>query len=77
MALSSEGVMTMAKRKNAPISITTKRSDADVLRLRLESGYERIELARQSGVDTRTWEEFWVNLLHEYEMVCDGLDQAA
>jgi hypothetical protein len=69
--------MTMAKQKNAPISITTKRSDADVLRHRLEAGYERIELARQSGVDTRTWEEFWVNLLHEYETVCDELDQAA
>jgi transposase len=68
--------MTMAKR-NAPISITTKRSEADVLRQRLESGYERIELARQSGIDTRTWEDFWVNLLHEYEAVCDELDQAA
>jgi transposase len=70
------GVMTMAKR-NAPISIMTKRSEADVLRQRLESGYERIELARQSGIDTRTWEDFWVNLLHEYEAVCDELDQAA
>jgi transposase len=68
--------MTMAKRR-APISITTKRSEADVLRQRLESGYERIELARQSGIDTRTWEDFWVNLLHEYEAVCDELDQAA
>ena len=67
----------MAKRKNAPISITTKRTEADVLRQRLDAGYERIELAKQSGVDTRTWEEFWVNLLHEYETVCDQLDEAA
>ncbi len=67
----------MAKRKNVPISINTKRSEADVLRQRLEAGYERIELARQSGVDTRTWEDFWVNLLHEYETVCDQLDEAA
>jgi len=67
----------MAKRKNAPISINTKLSEADVLRQRLEAGYERIELAKQSGVDTRTWEEFWVNLLHEYETVCDQLDEAA
>jgi hypothetical protein len=69
--------MTMAKRKNAPISITTKRSESDVLRRRLDAGYERIELAKRSGVDTRTWEEFWVNLLHEYEAVCDELEQAA
>lgn len=67
----------MAKRKNVPISITTKRSEADVLRHRLDAGYDRIELARQSSVDTRTWEEFWVTLLHEYEAVCDELKQAA
>jgi len=67
----------MAKRKLAPINISTRQSEADVLRQRLEAGYERIELARQSGVDTRTWEEFWVNLLHEYETVCDQFDEAA
>ena len=67
----------MAKRKLAPINISTRQSEADVLRQRLEAGYERIELARQSGVDTRTWEEFWVNLLHEYETVCDEFDEAA
>ena len=66
----------MAKR-NTPISITTKLSEADVLRQRLEAGHERIGLAKQSGIDTRTWEEFWVNLLHEYEALCDELEQAA
>ena len=66
----------MAKRK-APISLITKRSEADVLRDRLAAGYERIELAKRSGVDTQTWEEVWVHLLHEYEAVCDELDQAA
>lgn len=54
----------------------TTRQDAETLKARLEAGYERIDVARQKGVDTRAWTDFWITLLHEYETVCDELEQA-
>lgn len=51
-----------------------KRDDADSLRRRLEAGYERIDRAKQTGIDTRTWEQFWQNLLDEYEAVLNELE---
>jgi hypothetical protein len=44
---------------------------------RLEDGYRRIDEAQRNGADTSVWEEFWLKLLHEYEMLCDELDHAA
>ena len=44
---------------------------------RLEDGYQRIEVARLSGRDVEAWEEFWVQLLREYEGVCDELGRLA
>lgn len=51
-----------------------KRDDADSLRRRLEAGYERIDQAKQTGIDTRAWEQFWENLLAEYEAVLIELE---
>lgn len=44
---------------------------------RLDDGYRRIDEAQRAGVDTSAWEEFWLKLLHEYELLCDELDHAA
>lgn len=44
---------------------------------RLEDGYARIDEAILHGVDIRAWEDFWLQLLEEYEDVCDGLRLAA
>ena len=48
-----------------------------ILEQRLEDGYQRIERAIRSGEDVQRWEEFWMGLLHEYEVLCDRLDRAA
>ncbi len=44
-----------------------------VLERRLEDGYLRIDAARRNGRDIQTWESFWIDLLHQYEAVADGL----
>ena len=44
---------------------------------RLEDGYQRIDQAVASGTDVTAWEAFWIDLLHEYEAVCDELREAA
>jgi len=51
--------------------------DHQTLERRLDDGYRRIEEARVRGVDVQAWEEFWLQLLSEYEDVCDGLRLAA
>lgn len=47
------------------------------LERRLEDGYRRIEEARLNGADVRAWEDFWVQLLREYEAVCDEIGSLA
>jgi hypothetical protein len=47
------------------------------LEQRLEDGYVRINEAEAQGRDVSNWEEVWLNLLHEYEAVCDELLYAA
>lgn len=43
----------------------------EALRRRLEDGYGRIEVALADGQDVTQWETFWVDLLHQYEALCD------
>lgn len=47
------------------------------LERRLEDGYERIDQALRDGADVAAWEAFWIQLLREYEAVCDDLRPAA
>jgi hypothetical protein len=44
---------------------------------RLEDGYHRIDQAIATGSDVAAWETFWIDLLQEYEAVCDELREAA
>ena len=48
-----------------------------VLEQRLDDGYRRIEEARLNQLDVRAWEDFWIELLREYERVCDDLGSLA
>ncbi len=48
-----------------------------VLEQRLEDGYRRIEQALVECADVRAWEQFWLDLLAEYEAVCHDLAAAA
>ena len=47
------------------------------LERRLDDGYQRIDQALRDGADVGAWEDFWLQLLHEYERVCDDLGLAA
>lgn len=60
-----------------PLPIEHLRERKSALELRLEDGYRRIGDAELLGRDVRTWEEFWLSLLGEYEAVCDELLEAA
>jgi hypothetical protein len=44
---------------------------------RLDDGYRRIDQAITTGADVSAWESFWIDLLREYEAVCDELREAA
>lgn len=45
----------------------------DRLEARLTDGWHRINEAEAKGRDITAWEELWLNLLHEYEDVCDQI----
>ncbi len=49
----------------------------ETLRQRLEDGYGRIDQALADGADVAAWESFWIELLHEYESICDEYQNAA
>jgi hypothetical protein len=42
---------------------------------RLDIGAVKIEEARAQGKDVSTWEDYWIQLLHQYEAVCDKLNE--
>lgn len=60
----------------SPIETVPERSVTGLVQ-RLEDGYRRIDEAQRLGADTTAWEEFWLKLLREYELLCDELDHAA
>jgi len=43
----------------------------EVLRRRLDDGYDRIELALSDGQDVSQWESFWIDLLRQYESLSE------
>jgi hypothetical protein len=47
------------------------------LESRLQEGYARIDVAVEAGRDVTSWEQFWIDLLHEYETTCHQLQRAA
>jgi hypothetical protein len=49
----------------------------ETLERRLHDGYLRIEQAKGRGEDVVAWEEFWIELLHQYEEAYDALPEAA
>jgi hypothetical protein len=40
---------------------------------RLDIGAAKIEEARSQGKDVTSWEDYWIQLLRQYEAVCDKL----
>lgn len=58
-------------------SVNELSSHRDAIVRRLDDGYTRIDRAIANGEDVRTWEDFWVTLLAEYEALSDELSAAA
>jgi len=44
---------------------------------RLDDGYHRIDQALVSGEDITAWEDFWIELLSQYETLSDEVERAA
>ncbi|MDQ3779666.1 MAG: hypothetical protein M3354_03820 [Chloroflexota bacterium] len=69
------------QRLSEPIDLAARRQVIEarktVLMQRLDDGYQRIDGALGDGGNLATWEEFWIQLLDEYESVCDALEKAA
>lgn len=57
--------------------VSTPSSTARSLSTRLHDGYQRIEQAIANGDDVSAWEDFWIDLLHQYESEVDPLLSAA
>lgn len=41
---------------------------------RLNTGYDLIDKRKAAGLDVTKLEDFWIQLLHEYEATCDERD---
>lgn len=44
-----------------------------MLERRLDDGYRRIDQGIADGLDVSHWEEFWIDLLRQYEVMADQL----
>lgn len=58
------------RRGGERMELTAKR---DELYARLQAGDRKIDTA-PPGTDVSGWETFWLDLLHQYEAVCNELD---
>jgi hypothetical protein len=65
---------TKTDRESTSATLAERRS---MLERRLDDGYRRIEDAIASGIDVTTWESHWIELLRQYESICEELRIAA
>jgi len=69
------------QRRSEPIDLASRRQVIEARKImlmqRLDDGYQRIEGALGDGGNLAAWEDFWIQLLDEYESVCDALENAA
>jgi hypothetical protein len=55
----------------AGVDVEKQQALLDKLAQRLDDGYSRIDLGIANGLDVEHWEEFWLELLHQYERLVD------
>jgi phage host-nuclease inhibitor protein Gam len=55
------------------VSLDDLRRQKARLETRLEDGWNRINEGEAQGRDVTPWEDFWLDLLKEYEAVCDAM----
>lgn len=65
------GVESIISRRNK--SRENLETARDRLYENLEKGYDKISKGLAEGKDVTDWEEFWVNILNEYQRVCEEL----
>ncbi len=58
------------------VTLETLDEQRATLERRLSEGYVRIEEALEAGQDVSNWERFWIELLHQYEVVCAQMEAA-
>ncbi len=71
--LAAQAEATRQARLTRLQDLTEKR---DLLIHRLDTGAAAIEEARAQGKDVTNWEDFWIDLLRNYERVCDTIRKA-
>ena len=62
--------------EDTPTSPGTGDQHSELAR-RLEAGYAYIDGMIAAGEDLTKLEDFWIDLLRQYEAVCEGLAEAA
>jgi len=70
-------VKVPATGERRPLPNASRPDSIESLELRLVDGYHRIEVALAQGNDVITWEDFWIELLRNYEALCDDVRVAA
>jgi hypothetical protein len=50
---------------------STPSNSLRMLEQRLDDGYRRIDAGQRVGSDVDLWEDFWIDLLHQYEQLAD------
>jgi hypothetical protein len=64
-----------AKQRARAEKIVELRQKQERLVERLDTGAALIEEKRSKGEDVTQWEDFWIQLLREYEAVCEQLHE--
>lgn len=59
------------------ISLDAIRKQRDELEDRLEKGWKQIQESQVDGKDNEAWTDHFIDLLHQYERLCDVLIKAA
>lgn len=60
-----------------PRNLTTDSPQSiETLEARLEDGFVRIEAADANGIDVSAWENFWIDLLRQYQAAVDAAELA-
>jgi len=54
-----------------------KTTSLRTLEQRLDDGYRRIENGQRLGADVTLWEDFWIDLLHQYERIAEQMEDEA
>ncbi len=65
---------TRMVKQRKPVVEDTRISSLLTLEQRLDDGYRRIENGQRLGADVTQWEDFWLDLLHQYEQLADRVD---